>query len=303
MQKLKTLWEFSRPHTIIGSLVSITALFLISTAITYPREALPQASNHIYIYLITLLSALSCNMFITGLNQLQDVEIDKINKPWLPIPSGKLSMSAARIIIYTSLVISIAASLLVNHILFILILTILAVGTAYSLPPLKFKKHHIAAAVSIVLVRGLLVNVGMPVQFIYAFTKQMIIPVDVWPLTFFVIGFSLAIAWFKDIPDTGGDEAFNIKTLAISITPAAAFRYGVAAVAISYIGLLALSFYLNTLVNHIFFFTAHALLLMLFLIGSSRVRLNEGANMKKSYLLFWGFFFAEYIVYTLAYFL
>ncbi len=303
MKQIKILWEFSRPHTIVGSFLSITSLYLVSAAITFPHEALYKAGHYIWIYIITLISALSCNMYITGLNQLQDIEIDKINKPWLPIPSGKLSKRWATITILTSLLISMASSLFVNYILACLILVILAVGTAYSLPPLKFKKHHIAAATSILLVRGFLVNVGMPVQFIYAFTQQVMLPVDVWPLTFFVIGFSLAIAWFKDIPDTGGDSAFNIKTLAITLSPAAAFRYGVGAVALSYIGLLALSFYLNTMVNHIFFFSAHALLLMLFLAGSAKVRLDEGADIKKYYLVFWGFFFAEYIVYTLAYYL
>ncbi len=303
MNKLKILWAFSRPHTIVGSLVSITALYLISVAIAFPHDTLTQAGNFIFNYILTLISALTCNLYITGLNQIQDIEIDKINKPWLPIPSGQLSVRAAKIIVLISLISALVTAFTVNALLFGLIFFIIAIGTAYSLPPLKFKKHHIAAAASILLVRGVLVNVGMPAQFMYGFHQKVSIPPDVWPLTFFVIGFSLAIAWFKDIPDTGGDSAFNIKTLAISITPASAFRYGVAVVAISYIGLLALSFMLHTRVNHLFFFGAHAILLLLFLAGSAKVKLGDEGNIKKSYMLFWGFFFAEYIVYTLSYYL
>jgi homogentisate phytyltransferase/homogentisate geranylgeranyltransferase len=188
-------------------------------------------------------------------------------------------------------------------VLLVLIGVIMLVGTAYSLPPLKFKKHHLAAAASILFVRGVLVNVGMPVHFIYAFTGKLQVPADVWPLTFFVVGFSLAIAWFKDIPDTGGDKAFEIKTLALSLSPRAAFGYGVSVVSLSYIGLLVLAAFLHLRINQLFFFTAHSLLLLLFLAGASQVQLHEPKKLKMFYLVFWGFFFAEYIVYGLSYFL
>lgn len=35
--------------------------------------------------MIALVSSLHSNVFITGLNQLSDVAIDKINKPYLPL--------------------------------------------------------------------------------------------------------------------------------------------------------------------------------------------------------------------------
>ena len=70
--------------------------------------------------------------------------------------------------------------------LLILICLIAAIGAAYSLPPLKFKMHHIAAAIAISLVRGLLVNIG----FILYFTKQLFgtfyLPMQSIPLIFFI---------------------------------------------------------------------------------------------------------------------
>jgi hypothetical protein len=36
MNYLKTLWAFSRPHTIIGSFLSIVSLFLITAAVAFP---------------------------------------------------------------------------------------------------------------------------------------------------------------------------------------------------------------------------------------------------------------------------
>lgn len=42
-----------------------------------------------------LVPALLMNVSIVGLNQLYDVEIDKINKPYLPLASGEMTQSQA----------------------------------------------------------------------------------------------------------------------------------------------------------------------------------------------------------------
>ena len=39
--------------------------------------------------------AILVNIYVTGLNQITDVDIDKINKPYLPIAAGHLSLPAA----------------------------------------------------------------------------------------------------------------------------------------------------------------------------------------------------------------
>ena len=51
------------------------------------------------------------NIFITGINQLTDVEIDRINKPFLPIAAGDLSPRAGRWIVAASAVLPIAMAL------------------------------------------------------------------------------------------------------------------------------------------------------------------------------------------------
>lgn len=303
MNYFSILWSFSRPHTIIGSFLSIVSLFFIALAVAFAGNAADNIILQLPVLWPTLVAALACNVYITGLNQLQDIEIDKINKPWLPIPAGDLTLRQARIIVGICGVTALVAAGATNPVLLVLIGLIMMVGTAYSLPPLKFKRHHLAAAASILLVRGFLVNVGMVVHFMYAFTGSFMVPPDVWPLTFFVLGFSLAIAWFKDIPDTGGDKEYNIKTLALSLSPKGAFRYGVAVVAVSYTGLLLIAAFSHLRISQLFFFSSHALLLLLFLAGAAKVSLNDSKKLKTFYLAFWGFFFAEYIIYGLAYYL
>ena len=69
------LWRFTRPHTIIGSAIAIPSIFLLA-APTYQ-------SFFTWTSLVSLLYAsfpsLLMNLYITGLNQITDVEIDKIN--------------------------------------------------------------------------------------------------------------------------------------------------------------------------------------------------------------------------------
>jgi len=50
-------------------------------------------------------------VYITGLNQVTDVEIDKINKPYLPVASGALKFDAALATVVTSLLAAVATSL------------------------------------------------------------------------------------------------------------------------------------------------------------------------------------------------
>jgi len=301
LKHLKTLWAFTRPHTIIGSFISICALYVLSMTWLNESNWAEAIGSNWQLLIVTLICSLACNLYITGLNQVSDIEIDHINKPWLPIAAGKLTPLQGKWIVSMAGLIALVTAAMSNYVLFILIAVIMAIGTAYSLPPFRLKQHHILAAICILLVRGLLVNIFMPVHFIYAESGNLTLPPDVWPLAFFVVGFSLAIAWFKDIPDTEGDKAFSINTLAVKITPKRAFQLGVAAVALSFTGMVLLALILRLQVNPLVFYAGNALLLLGFLSGASKVRLSNAANIKRYYLGFWGFFFAAYILYALAY--
>lgn len=69
------LWRFTRPHTIIGSAIAIPSIFLLA-APTY-QSFFTMRSFVSLIY--AAVPSLFMNLYITGLNQITDVEIDKIN--------------------------------------------------------------------------------------------------------------------------------------------------------------------------------------------------------------------------------
>jgi homogentisate phytyltransferase/homogentisate geranylgeranyltransferase len=279
---LHTLWKFSRPHTIIGSTVSIVVLFLLQGG---------HLTDHFIILVATLVSALGCNVCITGLNQVIDVELDKINKPDLPIASGELAINTAKKIVFIAGIIALVAAALLHWVLLLLIVIILLLGIAYSVPPIQFKKHHLPAALSITIVRGVLVNIGMAVHFAGLIQGNFYIQPVIYPLTIFISAFSLAIAWYKDLPDRAGDAHFGFKTFPLLYSPKIALYLGAAVVMAAYAYCIFWSYGAS---ENLLMYSL-IVLSIIFLLQVLNVRLNEQVSIKRFYKLFWVFFFTTYL--------
>ncbi len=286
---IQTLWGFTRPHTIIGSFLSITTLFVLCVPDwgMFGDLAWP-------LYGWVLLSAMACNVFITGLNQLTDVGMDRLNKPFLPLASGALSMTAGRYIIGIALVISLVAAWIADWRIFVTILSINAIGTMYSLPPIRLKKHHITAALCIVVVRGILVNytLGSIIDDRIAPSQSAAAPLLV--LTLFVSVFSLAIAWFKDLYDTEGDAVYHIRTFPLLYSQGTTFRLGSALLVLAYVVAIVLCWPLGW-----WLVGGHAVLLLLFVAHVWRSDTTHREGIYRFYMGFWVFFFAEYLLFLL----
>ncbi len=294
MKKISILWEFSRPHTIIGTTLSVLTLFCLA------RYGHAYESSQLPVLFITLLVGLCTNIYITGLNQWTDVDVDLINKPWLPIPAGDLSKKGAMNIVVAVGLVALLASAYLSLAFCLLIFVIMLIGTAYSLPPLKFKRNHIAAAASISLVRGVLVNIGFYIHFRYQLFHDSSFHAVIVPLVIFVTSFSIGIAWFKDIPDTEGDAQYDFGTLALSMGRKRALQAGMLVVSFGYLSIIV-SAILNLLPSPQFLIVTHALALFLFLFMGSRLNLNDDKAIKRFYMLFWGLFFLEYVLFALAF--
>ena len=114
----------------------------------------------------------------------------------------------------------------------------LAVGAAYSLPPVRLKRFPIAASLCIAGVRSAVVNIGMYGHYSLAFGGTLAIPDAVWALTLFVLPFSFAIAVLKDVPDMEGDRRFRIATFTVRLGPRRAARLGLGALVLAYAGMI-----------------------------------------------------------------
>ena len=212
---LVAFWKFSRPHTIIGTSLSVIGVFVIGWTVVQDGGVNPILNP--FSLLLPLVACLAGNVYIVGLNQIEDVDIDRINKPQLPIASGEFSRNDAWGIVVFAGSLSILLAAFADWYLLATILLSLLIGTAYSVPPLRLKRFPFWASVCILTVRGGIVNLGLFLHYSYQLGLPLQIPARMWALTIFVLVFSIVIAIFKDIPDIEGDRRFNITTFTVQL--------------------------------------------------------------------------------------
>lgn len=296
IRPLRTLWRFGRPHTLIGTALSVLGIFAI-TADDLGGIPLGKAVLHVAL---TLVAGLAVNVFITGINQITDVEIDRINKPFLPIAAGELSLPAARRIVAASAVIPLVLAVTQGWIEVVAVAAALAIGWAYSCEPLRLKRFPVAASASISVVRSFVVNLGVALHFTTAFGAGEHVPEAVWALTLFVIPFSFAIAVLKDVPDMAGDSAFDVRTFTVRLGQRTAFGMGMAALTLAYAGLAILGpLFVESAQPVVLAVTQVAALALVWWLAV-RVDVTDQAAFTRFYMRVWGLFFLEYVLVPVA---
>jgi homogentisate phytyltransferase / homogentisate geranylgeranyltransferase len=288
---LYAFWKFSRPHTIIGTSLSVCGIYLITLA----TATAPLSSLQPTALILPLIACLCGNVYIVGLNQLTDIAIDRINKPHLPLASGEFSPQQGQLIVAVTGLLALGLAAISGPYLLGLVTLSLAIGTAYSLPPLRLKRFPFWASTCIFTVRGAIVNLGLFLHFHQGWP----IPLPVWALTAFVMVFTFAIAIFKDIPDIAGDRQYNIRTLTIRFGQPAVFNLARWIITGCYVGMVALSPWL-TMVNPPLLIISHLSLLALMWWRSRSVDLSDQRAIAQFYQFIWQLFFGEYLLFPLA---
>jgi len=292
---LYALWKFSRPHTIIGTSFSVLGLFAIAVAIALPA-AVPWGA-----LAWAWLACLGGNLYIVGLNQIQDIAIDRINKPHLPLAAGEFTQPEAWRLVTVAIIVALGLAWCGGGYLFATVGISVAIGTAYSLPPLRLKRFALWASACILVVRGMVVNLGLFLYFVTACGYAASIPAIVWALTGFVVIFSVAIAIFKDIPDIEGDRQYNIRTFTVRLGQRTVFNLARGILTLAYGGMMLAAPWL-TAVNRLGLVVGHGLVLAGFWWLSQHVAppQTKPAPLQLSYRSFyqiiWALFFLEYLM-------
>jgi len=234
------------------------------------------------------------NVAIVGVNQITDVEIDRVNKPRLPIAAGELSSRAAWRVVAVAAAVPVAMALTQGWIETAAVLVALAVGAAYSLPPVRLKRHPVAASLCIAGVRSAVVNLGVAGHFTSALGDHTTIPPGVWALTAFVLPFSFAIAVLKDVPDIRGDRRYRIATFTVRLGPSRAARLGLAALVLAYTGMIVVGPLLVDDAQPVVLAAGHAAALAALLVWARRADPADQAGFTAFYMRVWGLFFLEY---------
>ncbi len=148
------------------------------------------------------LSAMLIGLFGNIINDIFDIEIDKINKPWRPLPSGKISIREARVyallVLFTGLIIAI----MINILCFIVavLASILLYIYSKALKKTGFSGNLLIAFLSflVILYGGLATSNSLRSLYpgIYAFL--------------IILGREI----YKGIEDVEGDRRHGIRTIA-----------------------------------------------------------------------------------------
>ncbi|MDX2098228.1 MAG: homogentisate phytyltransferase [Leptolyngbyaceae cyanobacterium bins.59] len=296
---LYALWKFSRPHTIVGTTLSVLGLFVMVLAEEGGTGTWPFSTAFPSVFL-TLFACLCGNVYIVGLNQLEDIAIDRINKPHLPLASGEFSRPVAQAIVGITGILALLIAALQGPYLLGMVGMSLAIGTAYSLPPIRLKRFPFWASFCIFTVRGVIVNVGLFLHFRYPLGEGWSFPATLSSLTLFILGFTFAIAILKDIPDIEGDRQYHIQTWTIQLGSRAVFSLARWVLTACYAGMIGVGFVGIAAVNAPFLTLSHFGLMGLLWWRSRRVKLEDRRSIAQFYQFVWKLFFLEYLVFPIA---
>lgn len=289
---LQNLLGFARPHTVIATSVQVLTILVIVAG----TQALQPAS--LAVAAVTLLICLALNLYVVGVNQLTDVEIDRVNKPWLPLAAGTLSLQAGQRLVVAAALLALVGAAFAGPFLLAMVAIIMLIGSLYSLPPLRLKRWPIPAALSIAVARGVVSNLGVALH--YRYTLGLELPLGTMTmLAVFFFGFALVIAIYKDLPDDAGDRQFQIETFTTRMGPQQVLNLGRVVMSACYALPIVLALLSLPGFAPLFLLISHLIAIALFWWATLRVDLTQQQSITNFYMLLWGLFYAEFALLSL----
>ncbi|KGN61152.1 homogentisate phytyltransferase 1, chloroplastic isoform X1 [Cucumis sativus] len=292
---LDAFYRFSRPHTVIGTALSIVSVSLLAV------EKLSDLSPLFLTGVLeAIVAALFMNIYIVGLNQLFDIEIDKINKPYLPLASGEYSFGTGVAIVSTFSIMSFWLGWVVRSWpLFWALFVSFILGTAYSidLPLLRWKRFAVVAAMCILAVRAVIVQLAFFLHMqTHVFQRPPVFSRSLIFATAFMSFFSIVIALFKDIPDIDGDKIFGIRSFTVRLGQERVFWSCISLLEVAYTSAVLMGVASSSPWSKWLTVLGHVTLGSILWIRAKSVDLKSKAAITSFYMFIWKLFYAEYLL-------
>ena len=207
---MKPYFELGRPFTLVAP-----ALGFLSGALTAVGAAPPETWSLGLMVppIVGSVMAATLNAGNNALNQIYDLEIDRVNKPKRPLPSGRLNITQAWIFTAITYLAALVLAWLVapggRHECFWLVAVAVVCTCIYSVPPLRTKRLGIWANITIAIPRGTLLKVAG-----WSSVKT-IFGVEPWYIGAIFGLFLLGATTTKDFADMEGDRRGGCRTLPI----------------------------------------------------------------------------------------
>jgi len=230
VERAKTYYEFTRPFTLlppaigmisggltaygakVGDLVTSSGFIRLVGLLLGHGAASALSGKYLLVALNIVFGSLMAaflNAASNGINQVYDLELDRVNKPKRAIPSGRMSVPEAKWLSLVLYVVSLAFALAVNLQCFAIAAVAALLTVVYSVPPMRTKRWGWAANLTIAVPRGLLLKVcGWS-------AARSIWHEESWYVGSVFFFFLLGAASTKDFADMEGDHRGGCITLPI----------------------------------------------------------------------------------------
>ena len=169
-----------------------------------PAQSITFEHVKIAIYVgVTLMLSQFCGQC---LNQYADVELDRVVKPYRPLPSGLLSREEALGFSWLLAIFAIGRAFTISTFFGLIVLTLLFFAVFYSLAPFSPRRvHPLVNTGWMALSRGFL-----PMFAVFSVYGNLN---NAWKYSILAFLWVMGFQASKDVPDTQGDEAYGIKTI------------------------------------------------------------------------------------------
>ena len=220
----------ARPFTLLPPLLGIISGAICAWGSAHnPDPSRAVTSSVVLTIVLGSACAALLNAANNTLNQIYDLEIDRINKPKRPLPAGELTQRQAWIFTWIMFAIGLLPTWLVvpypfntwrekffapvaQHECFFIYLAAFISTFVYSVPAFgRTKAHPIGANVTIAIPRGCLLKVAGWTMVARATTLEP------WFIGSIFMLFLLGAASTKDFSDIKGDRAGGVRTLPIAL--------------------------------------------------------------------------------------
>ncbi|MGQ4915794.1 MAG: geranylgeranylglycerol-phosphate geranylgeranyltransferase, partial [Candidatus Asgardarchaeia archaeon] len=199
MSKIISFMKLTRPvnSLIIGLAILLGGLLVLKSC----------TISNILTLLLTCISGILIASAGHVINDYVDFEIDCINAPYRPLPSGVISKRQALLFFFALIVIGNVLTLLINSLTFVIGLVASILLVAYST---HLKRSGFLGNLSIASLAAL--------TFLFGGSSVVVSYVIVFP-AIFAFFLTLGREILKGVEDLEGDKKYNVQTLAVHYGP------------------------------------------------------------------------------------
>jgi 4-hydroxybenzoate polyprenyltransferase len=214
--------RLARPFTLLAPSLGMVSGGIVAW-FAVPHERLVDAQGLVANLILGAVAAALLNAASNAINQVFDLDIDRVNKPDRPLTSGAISTRGALVFsaVTTGLALLLAAlcsSFTGRPDVLLLFIAAAVFSVLYSAPPVRMKLRGWLANGTVAIPRGVLLKVAG-----WSLCASMV-SLEAWFIGLIMGLFLFGATTTKDFSDITGDAAYGVRTLPVVYGPDRASR-------------------------------------------------------------------------------